>query len=161
VGEIVRLDESDAEEVHELLRVAWMDTYKGILTEQIITAASTVWHSADTLRRQMKNKDVVFAGYMEEGRLLGMARAARTDGETVQVFQLYVLPSSQRKGIGTLLMDYILALFPDSRKFVLGVAKENGKGIAFYRKYGFKFIGETTLNVGVGEIRELNGSLER
>ena len=40
----------------------------------------------------MKNRTVFFAGYKEDGKLLGMVRAAMVDGETARIFQLYVLP---------------------------------------------------------------------
>ena len=160
MGEIIRLDEGDAEEVHEVLRVTWADTYNGILSDAVINAASSVWHSAETLRRQMKNRDILFAGYLEEGKLRGIARAAKAEGDTVKVFQLYVLPSDQRRGIGSQLMRYVQGWFPDARKFTISVAPANQKGVSFYRKLGFRFVGETILNVGVGEIRELEGVLE-
>jgi ribosomal protein S18 acetylase RimI-like enzyme len=161
LGEIVPLDEKDAEELHELLRVSWADVYRGILSDSIINTASTVWHSTDTLRRQMKNKVVLFAGYREDGRLLGMVRAAKVEDGIVRVFQLYVLPSYQRKGIGTKLMDYSLANFPEATKFVLDVSVGNERGISFYEKYGFKFTGASTLKVEKEEIQNLEGSLER
>ena len=161
MAEIVRLSEDDAEEVHELLKATWADTYQGILADSIISTAHTVWHSAETLRRQMRNKDILFAGYKEHGRLLGMARAARVDGDTVRILQLYVLSSHQRVGIGTKLMDHSVAHFPGARKFILDVAKGNEKGISFYRRYGFVFLTETTMKVGEEEIRNLEGVLVR
>ncbi len=160
MGEIVRLDERDAEEVHDLLKVTWADTYGGILSDSIINTASNVWHSAETLRRQMKNKDVLFLGFREGGELVGMARVASVDSDTVRVFQLYVLPLSQRRGIGRQLMDYLVGQFPGASRLVLNVAKHNEKGISFYRKYGFSFPGETATKVGGEEIEELAGLLE-
>ena len=162
MGEIVRLDEKDAEELHELLRVSWADAYRGILSDSIINTASTVWHSTETLRRQMKNEVILFAGYREDGRLLGMIRAAAVESDgTVRIFQLYVLPADQRKGIGTKLMDYSMAYFSEATRFVLDVAEGNGRGISFYEKYGFKFSGTSTLKVEKEEIQNLEGSLER
>ena len=72
MGEIVRLDENAAEELHELLGISWADTYRGFLPDSIIDTASTVWHSTEILRRQMKNRTILFAGYREDGKLLGM-----------------------------------------------------------------------------------------
>jgi ribosomal protein S18 acetylase RimI-like enzyme len=161
LGEIVLLDEKDAEQLHELLSVSWADAYRGILSDSIISTASTVWHSTETLRRQMKNKAVLFAGYREDGVLLAMVRAAKVDDGTVRIFQLYVLPANQRKGIGTILMDYSVAYFPEATRFILDVAKGNERGIAFYEKYGFKFSGASTLKVEKEEIQNLEGSLER
>ncbi|MDA4123793.1 MAG: GNAT family N-acetyltransferase, partial [Thaumarchaeota archaeon] len=128
MGEIVRLDENDAEQVHELLKITWRDTYTGILPDSVIINAETVWHSAETLRRQMRNRDILFAGYKEDGKLLGMARVAMVDGEAARVFQLYVFPDSQRRGIGTKLMDHSRETFPAAKRFVLDVSKGNEKG---------------------------------
>jgi ribosomal protein S18 acetylase RimI-like enzyme len=160
LGELTRLDESRAEEVHELLRVTWADAYRGVLPETLIAAAAAQWHSTVTLSRQMKNGQVLFAGYSEDGKLLGMARAAKEDAATLRIYQLYVLPSSQRRGIGRQLLDYCLKQFPDAKRVVLNVAKGNEKGIAFYRRYGFDFTGETRMKVGEEEIPELAGSLD-
>jgi ribosomal protein S18 acetylase RimI-like enzyme len=161
LGETIRLDEKDAEELHELLRVSWTDAYRGILSDSIINTASTVWHSTETLRRQMKSGAVLFAGYREDGKLLGMVRAAKVENDSVRIFQLYVLPANQRKGIGTKLMDYSMAYFPEATKFVLDVANGNERGISFYKKYGFKFFGVSTLKLEKEEIQNLEGSLER
>lgn len=160
MGELARLDERSAAEVHELLRVTWEDTYRGILPEGLIKMTTTQWHSTETLSRQMRNTQVLFAGYTEDGKLLGMARAAKEDPDTLRIFQLYVLPSSQRRGIGKQLMDYCIRQFPETRKVVLNVGKGNEKGIAFYRRCGFEFVGETSLKVGEWEIPELIGALE-
>jgi diamine N-acetyltransferase len=160
VGELARLDEKSAAEVHELLRVTWEDTYLGILPEGLIRITTSQWHSTETLSRQMRNGQVLFAGYIEDGKLLGMARAAKEDPVTLRVYQLYVLPPSQRKGIGRQLMDYCIRQFPEARRVVLNVAKGDEKGIAFIRKCGFELVGETTLSVGEWEIPELIGALE-
>jgi ribosomal protein S18 acetylase RimI-like enzyme len=161
LAEIVRLDERDAEDLHELLRVTWADTYRGILSDSIIATASSVWHSPETLRRQMKNGDILFAGYREDGRLIGMVRAAMVDDTTARIFQLYVLPAGQRSGVGTKLMDYSIAHFARARNFILDVAKGNEKGLSFYRRYGFAFPRETTMKVGNEEIQHLEGTLLR
>ena len=161
MGEIVQLDENDAEELHELLGISWADTYRGILSDSIINTANTVWHSTETLRRQMKNKTILFAGYREDGKLLGMARAAKVESNSVRIFQLYVLPANQRNGIGTRLMDYLATYFPEATRFVLDVSVGNERGISFYEKYGFKFSGVSTLKIGEEEIQNLEGSLER
>ncbi|MDA4134117.1 MAG: GNAT family N-acetyltransferase [Thaumarchaeota archaeon] len=155
------LGEKDAEELHELLRVTWADTYHGILSDSGIGTASSVWHSAETLRRQMKNKEILFAGYKEDGKLLGVVRAAMVDASVARIFQLYVIPTSQRNGIGTKLMEYSIAHFPSARSFILDVAKGNEKGLSFYRSYGFVFLEETTMRVGQEEIVNLEGTLER
>jgi len=159
VTKVLRLNESDAEQVHDLLNITWEDTYAGIFPSSDIKEAEVVWHSTETLRRQMRNQTVVFGGYKENGKLLGMVRCAVAEADTVRIFQLYVLPSSQRRGIGGELLDYAQGLFPDAKKFVLDVAKENEKGLAFFRRRGFNFNRESKLKVAGQEIEQLEGVL--
>ncbi|MDG6925400.1 MAG: GNAT family N-acetyltransferase [Nitrososphaerota archaeon] len=156
--EVVRLDENDAEEVHGMLKVTWWDTYKGLLPDSVISEVEKTWHSVDTLRRQMKNKSVLFAGYKEDGKILGLARAAMADTETMRLYQLYVLPSQQGRGIGSALMAYAKNSFPNVKRVALSVAKVNDKAISFYRRRGFVFLKESSLKLGGFEIRELEGT---
>jgi ribosomal protein S18 acetylase RimI-like enzyme len=158
--EIVRLDETYAEEVHEVLKTTWWDTYRGLFPDSTILEAERTWHSVETLRRQMKSKAVLFAGYREGGKILGLARAAMADEETIRLYQLYVLPAEQGRGIGRALMEYTRGSFPNAKRIVLSVAKGNGRAIAFYERYGFTFLRESSLKLGDFEIRELEGSLE-
>ena len=158
--EIVRLGEKDAAEIHELLKATWWDTYRELFPERVILNAERTWHSTETLQRQMKNRTVLFAGYREHERILGMIRAAMVDAETLRVFQLYVLPEEQGKGIGRKLMHYARESHPTAKRLVLNVAKGNDKAISFYTSNGFAFHGESTLKLGDYEIHELEGTLE-
>jgi GNAT superfamily N-acetyltransferase len=63
--------------------------------------------------------------------------------ECVEVNGFYILPSHQRKGIGTLVMRQVLAEAGAAGKAVrLAVMKANS-ALAFYRKLGFAVVGET------------------
>jgi ribosomal protein S18 acetylase RimI-like enzyme len=157
---VVRLDENDASDLHELLKITWRDTYAGLLPDSVIADAEMTWHNTETLRRQMKSPTVLFAGIRDAHRLLGMVRAAMVDDQTARIFQLYVLPTHQREGMGTELMNYARSAFPKATKLVLDVTKGDEKGVSFYRKYGFKFLRETTLRVGEAEIYNIEGIVE-
>jgi len=54
--------------------------------------------------------------------------------------QLYVLPSSQRRGIGTALLHLAQN---QSASLTLWTFQRNGAARRFYEKHGFKLIGET------------------
>jgi ribosomal protein S18 acetylase RimI-like enzyme len=158
--EVTRLDERDAEQAHELLKTTWRETYAGLLPETIISSAEKVWHSTDTLRRQMKNRTVFFAGCKDDGELVALVRAADAGDGTIRVFQLYVLPSWQRRGLGTLLLDHVKEQFPKATKMVLEVAVGNDNAISFYRKYGFSFPRETTMDIDGYQIRNVEATLD-
>lgn len=56
-----------------------------------------------------------------------------------RIDQLFVDPSAQGKGIGTMLVSEALKLRHEDRKFFLGTM--NPKNIAFYKRIGFEHLG--------------------
>jgi ribosomal protein S18 acetylase RimI-like enzyme len=88
-----------------------------------------------------------------------MVSAGMIDDNTARIFQLYVLPSFQKRGIGSKLMDAAIKHFDRTKKVVLEVEEGNRKGIAFYAKYGFKFPRKTLVKVGNEQIPCLVGEL--
>ena len=159
MSEIRDLGVDDVEELRELLRTCWLDTYTGILPASVINTALEVWHSKENLTRGLQNARRYFVGSFERSELIGMASAAKVDEDTLQVYQLYVLPSQQRKGLGTKLMDACISHFGNPRRITLEVEEGNQKGIAFYRKYGFAYPSKRVVTVGDKEIPCLVGEL--
>jgi ribosomal protein S18 acetylase RimI-like enzyme len=160
-GPIRRLSSRDVEELRELLRTCWIDTYTGILPASVINTAIKEWQSEESLLRGLENPLAYYAGFVVEGALVGMVSAGKTAPDTLKIFQLYVLPGHQRKGIGKALIDGAIRHFASAvvRKVVLEVEKGNQKGVSFYKKYGFVYPSETVLKVGGDEIPCLVGEL--
>jgi len=156
-----RLSAGDVEELRELLRTCWIDTYTGILPGSVINTAISEWQSEESLLRGLENPRAYYAGYVVEGVLVGMVSAGKVAPDTVKIFQLYVHPGSQRKGIGRALMDGAIRHFASDavRKVVLDVEKGNQTGVSFYKKYGSGYPRETLIRVGGDEIPCLVGEL--
>ncbi len=156
MAELRLLGTDDLEELRQLLRTCWLDTYTGLLSDSVIQTAITVWQSEETILRGLRNPRAFYSGCFEDGKLVGMVSAGKTDENAVRIFQLYVLPSHQRKGIGSKLMDVAIKQF-GARKVVLEVEEGNEKGIAFYSKYGFRYPRKTTVKIEGEEIPCLVG----
>jgi ribosomal protein S18 acetylase RimI-like enzyme len=156
-----RLSPSDVEELRDLLRICWIDTYTGILPESVINTAIKDWQNKKSLLRGLENPRAYYAGYFVGGVLAGMVSAGKIAPDAVKIFQLYVRPGNQRKGIGNALMDGAIQHFASDavRKVVLDVEKGNQKGVSFYKKYGFEYPSETVIEVGGDEIPCLVGEL--
>ena len=156
-----RLLAGDVEELRDLLRICWIDTYTGVLSESVISTAIREWQSRENLLRGLENPRAYYAGYVLDGVLAGMVSAGKIAPDTVKIFQLYVRPGNQRKGIGKELMDGAIRHFASDsvRKVVLDVEKGNRKGVSFYTKYGFQYPGEAAIKVGGDEIPCLIGEL--
>ena len=91
--------------------------------------------------------------------MVGMVSAGRTDENTIKVYQLYVMPTYQRRGIGSKLMNAAIEYF-GAEKVVLEVEEGNKKGVSFYSKFGFTYPGKTVVKVGDEEIPCLSGELQ-
>src|SRR5438093_7738901 len=127
---------SDAEKLRRLLRTCWLDTYKGILPDSVIQTAITVWQSKESLLRGLQNPQAFYSGCFEDGKLVGMVSAGKIDEGTVKIFQLYVLPSHQRRGSGSTHMDAAMRRLSCAGKGVLEVQDGNKKRIHITAKYG-------------------------
>ena len=63
-----------------------------------------------------------------------------------------MLPSFQRRGIGSALLDAAIARHPRAESIRLEVQADNPKGVAFYRREGFQPVGEH-MEDGIPHIR--------
>src|SRR3989442_13237761 len=126
----------DAEKLRQVMRTCWLDTYKGILPDSVIQTAITVWQSKESLLRGLRNPQAFYSGCFENGKLVGMVSAGKIDEGTVKIFQLYVLPSHQRRGIGSRLMVAAIKRFNGAGKAVLEVEDGNQSGISCSSKSG-------------------------
>src|SRR5260370_40990631 len=94
-----RLSAGDVEDLRDLLRICWIDTYTGILPEPVIDTAIQEWQSKKSLLGGILNPRGYYAGCFVGGGLVGMVSAGRIARETVKICQLSVHPGRQREGV--------------------------------------------------------------
>lgn len=136
--------ERDLDAVRDLLVETWHATYDGIYGVARVIEITDDWHSIAALRARltMPRSEFVLA---DDGEMIGgMAFASASDDDkTVMLHQLYVRPGQQGRGIGRLLLDEIIASFPEARTLKLEVEEANAGAIAFYKANGFENAGHT------------------
>ncbi|PCC73064.1 Ribosomal protein S18 acetylase RimI [Nannocystis exedens] len=138
---IVRLGPQDGDRLRtlrlEALRDA-PDAFGGTLED-----AAT--RPADDWRRQLVDLATFFA--VEEGRDVGMARAARHPSEpgTGELLSMWVAPAARGHGVGDALIAAIVdwARGEGLRRLVLDVGDANGPAVALYARNGFVATGNT------------------
>jgi len=145
--DVRRFVETDVDQVRRFLRLCWLDTYKGILPDSTINKVLNTWQSPGSILAAIRRASLFFAGYFEDGEIVGLVNAGKRDESTLVIFQIYVHPSHQRKGIGSKLLQQALDRFPEVLKVVLDVEVGNKKGISFYEKHGFKQVGREAIDV--------------
>jgi GNAT superfamily N-acetyltransferase len=98
------------------------------------------WHEpympADELDREIE-AGVVFWGYEDEGELLGVM-GVQDVGDVDLIRHAYVLPGSQRRGIGGALLERLTSSM--QRPILVGTWAAAGWAIDFYRRHGFELV---------------------
>ena len=135
----------DLPAVRSLLVETWHDTYEAIYGPDRVAAITDEWHSLKALGNQMQRPKSEFLVADDGTRIGGMAFAAmEADAHGVlTLYQLYVLPSFQGRGIGGLLLDEVESCFPEATTLRLEVEEANAKAVAFYLAQGFSQTGRT------------------
>ena len=119
--------------------------YKNYHEAEILNLYNAVGWTAYTedpavLREGYEHSLLVLAAWEGEN-LLGIIRAVG-DGATIVFIQdILVFPDSQRKGIGTALINAVLERYKDVRQIELAT-DNTPKTIAFYKAMGFKEFSE-------------------
>jgi ribosomal protein S18 acetylase RimI-like enzyme len=105
-----------------------------------------VWGWDDSYQRELHNRrfasqDVRVIRFREVD--VGFLATSRTSN-VLKVYQLFILPEYQGRGIGSACMTRIVDDASLERKsVVLQVLKVNARGFAFYRRLGFTVVGES------------------
>jgi GNAT superfamily N-acetyltransferase len=94
-------------------------------------------YTEDVITRSLPNTIYCLCAY-EADRIIGMARIIGDGGMVYYIQDVIVLPEYQRQGIGTQMMDKIMAYIHEhaSNNTIIGLMSAVGKE-QFYEKYGF------------------------
>ena len=83
------------------------------------------------------NAGVVFWGYEDDGALVGVM-GVQDVGDLDLIRHAYVLPSSQRRGIGSALLEQLKGA--TGRRMLVGTWAKADWAIDFYRRHGFELL---------------------
>lgn len=78
-------------------------------------------------------------GYYESSNLVGFVHINKLY-ETVDIVNIVVDYNYRKKGIATVLLDYVFKLFDDVDNILLEVNENNSAAISLYKKNGFEII---------------------
>lgn len=142
--------------IQEIAHKTWPNTYGEILSKAQLDYMMKLMYSDESLSQQIKKKHQFFIA--SEGiHNLGFMSIEHNylDTNTTRLHKLYMIPESQGKGIGKLLIAKIVALANENQsdKISLNVNKFN-KAFTFYQKMGFEVIAEEDLLLDHGYLME-------
>jgi ribosomal protein S18 acetylase RimI-like enzyme len=154
--EVLKVGPKDYKLVHGLAQKVWPQTYKNILSPEQIDYMFSLMYSNEAYLDQINVQGHHFLVVKEGGEYLGFASyELNYHYQTTKIHKIYVLPQTQGKGIGRVLLTAIenIAARNDNTIVSLNVNRYN-PAIGFYEKVGFEKAGEEDINIGNGYLME-------
>lgn len=153
---ITKATVADLKIITEIAHKTWPLTYGKILSPAQLEYMLNAFYSDKALRANMKNgHEFILA--KENDICLGFASFEHhhKNGNTTKIHKIYILPETQGKGIGKLLIDTIaqFAKENNTNSLLLNVNRFN-KALTFYQKQGFEIIEEIDIELEHGYLME-------
>ena len=133
-----------------LAQQIWPSTYKKILSEEQLNYMMNLFYSPGSLQEQMIDKKHSILIVEENEEPIGFASYSTIDEPGIyKIHKIYVLPDQQGKGLGKLVINFIIDNIKESgaRALQLNVNRYN-KAKFFYEKLGFEVIREEDVDIG-------------
>lgn len=136
---------NDIQSIQSICKESWKTTYKNIYPSQYIEKVFSIFYSKERLIKDLTECSLEWNGYWlaeELGRPLGCIGGGISEDHKANIYVLYVLPQSQRKGIGHALVQTLTAYQKESfqaKQQAVTVTEGNQNAISFYEKEGFVF----------------------
>lgn len=147
----------DFETIRKIAHKTWPIAYGEILSKAQLDYMLEKMYSDAALTDNLINKGHHFILVNEDNVCLGFASYQHhyLNKNCTRLHKLYLLPESQGKGIGKLLLDRIVLLSKENQSEIisLNVNKFN-KATTFYKKIGFEVVAEEDLEIGNGYLME-------
>lgn len=154
--EIITATKEQLPIIRDLAYKIWPDTYGQILSSEQLEYMLLNFYNIPSLEEQFDNGQV-FLLVKEEENFLGFAAYqinCKTEGKT-KLHKIYVLPETQGKGIGKLLLQEVenRARLHGNIHLFLNVNKYN-KAQEFYKIQGFVVVLDEVIDIGHGYVMD-------
>ena len=129
-----RATDDDAEQIQRIGHDTWPSTY-GFAGTEYVERGLARWYSVDAILKSLRTTETWVAEV--EGELVGFGNVDhRADPPTI--WKLYVRPVRHGSGVGSALLEQLVASVPRDRGVVaLEYVDGNERAGAFYARHGF------------------------
>lgn len=130
---IREMKQEDIHAVQSVAKIAWHDTYEGIIPREIQDSFLDEAYSDEKMKYRLENTHLFVAE--EEGEVIGFANFSpvRLQNEA-ELGAIYLLPDQQGKGIGSALLQRGLTVLKGIRKLYIHVEAANEKENVFMKR---------------------------
>lgn len=126
----------DAEAVKLIVMLGWEQAYSDLIPQDVQEKFMDRFYTIEAIKERIETQEFIVA--TQDDYVVGFANYDIREEDT-RLLSLYVLPTHQKDGIGTQLMDYV-ENDPRVQHRILVVELENGNfiGETFYKRKGFE-----------------------
>jgi len=162
--EIRRAKSTDASLISSFAEKSFRDTFQKFNSEKDMNEFCAETYSEAVQREEILNKDIETYLIENESQLIGFAQVCWkgkpqlfTAQKPIEINRFYILEQFHGLGVAQGLMEFLLKNAKDknSDTIWLGVWEHNLRAIAFYKKYGFKEVGDHIFKLGSDLQRDL------
>jgi len=148
---------NDLKLIQEIAYKTWPLTYGEILSKEQLDYMLNLIYSDEALTEQYEKKEQLFYLVSNSESTLGFIGIEHNykNGAVTRIHKIYLLPETQGKGIGKIVIEEIekLALQNNSTSLSLNVNRFNN-ALRFYQKLGFEVTDEVNIDIGNGYLME-------
>lgn len=156
---MIRLFEAttqDLKTIQEIAYQTWPATYGKILSKEQLNYMLSQFYSEESLKNNVQNGHH-FLLAKEDNIALGFVSYEHNYKQepVTRIHKIYILPQTQGKGIGKLLIDAVEDLAKENHSVALSLnVNRFNKALTFYQKIGFEIISEEDIEIGRGYLME-------
>lgn len=147
---------ADFETIRSIAHTTWPVTYGEILSKEQLDYMLDKMYSDATLLENL-NKGHHFILINKDSVCLGFASFEHRymNEKCTRLHKIYLLPETQGKGMGKMLLEQITALAKENQSEIISLnVNRFNKAHAFYKKMGFQVVAEEDLAIGNGYLME-------
>jgi len=140
----------DIKTIHELANEIWPVTYGEILSADQLQYMLEMIYSESSLQKQfIEGHNFIIVE--EDKNPIAFADYSLLRDNVYKLHKIYVLPNQQGKGIGKMLIEYVIEKVKENKgsAIVLNVNRNNNAK-KVYEHLGFKVISEEDIDIGEG-----------
>lgn len=139
----------DAALIAQLADCIWKEHYISIITIDQIEYMLKKMYSKESILQQI-SEGQNYTLVMDGEEAIGYISLSTKNEKNYFLHKLYVQTNKQGKGIGSMVMNYILKTNPELENIELTVNRKNYKAINFYFKNGFSINRVEDFDIGNG-----------
>ena len=158
--EIEKITANDSIKIEIIIAIAketWPLTYGEILSEGQIDYMFDIMYSTNSLLAQVAKKNLQFILFKDGNRYTGFASYEFNCPKIQQtkIHKIYILPSEQGKGIGKIIIDFVVKEAKNNdNNFLTLIVNRYNRAQDFYKKLGFSIIKEEIITIGNGYVMD-------